>query len=135
MYLWCHAFSIYSGNEDHFEGTYHLYSNIFDIKMQGHFYKHILPKSHFSYSYFHRIKKLYALVCVLVPHKQLPPQNNVTGISLLDISSRSLSQFYLTFFSWVLKTWCLQSQYNVAYYLTVFHHHYSSLSSVNFLDY
>lgn len=68
------------------------------LKWKGIFINISCQNLIFSYSYFHRIKKLYALVCMLVPHKQLPPQNTVTGISLLDISSKTLSQFYLNFF-------------------------------------
>lgn len=97
MYPWCYTFSIYSGNKDHFEGTYHLHFNIFGIKREGHFYKNIPPNLIFSYSYSHRINKLCASVCVLVLTNNSPSQNKVTGISLLLISSRSLSQFCLNF--------------------------------------
>lgn len=135
MYPWCYAFSIYSGNKDHFEGTYHLYFNIFGIKLEGHFYKHIPPNLIFSYSYCQKINKLCAHVCVLVPHKQLPPQNNVTGISLLDINSRSLSQFCLNFLLLGLESLvsAISVQCSTLAYCVC--HHYSSLSLVNYLGY
>lgn len=74
MHPWCYTFSIYSGNKDHFEGTYHLHFNIFGIKLEWHFYKNIPPNLIFSHFYSHRINKLCASVCVLVPTNNPPPE-------------------------------------------------------------
>lgn len=132
MYPWCYAFSIYSGNKDHLKAPITSISISSVLNWRGIFINISPQILFFSYSYCQKINKLCAPVCVLVPHKQLPPQNNVTGISLLDINSRSLSQFCLNFLLLGLESLvsAISVQCSTLAYCVC--HHYSFLNLVNF---
>lgn len=133
MYPWCYAFSIYSGNKGHLKAPITSISISSVLNWRGIFIN-IPPQILF---FFLRLlsknkQALCSCLCVSTSQTTPPPQNNVTGISLLDINSRSLSQFCLNFLLLGLESLvsAISVQCSTLAYCVC--HHYSSLNLVNF---